>query len=238
MKTTSRYLSLFPALVAAAFAVGSAQAVVIASYNFESQTTASTDTESNTTASNLNIANIPGFEINSEHTNRQSTGDSLTFDSPVSGFALVGAFGDIKSGSNSLAGALGKNQYVGFTITLNAATTIDLTSFDFATDITNGTAAKNWWLLADVAGGTFTSADEIGSGSFAANESELITSFSTSSFSSNTEFRLYFDTGASTATHGVAIDNITLEANVTPIPEPSAALLGGLGFLALLRRRR
>jgi len=28
------------------------------------------------------------------------------------------------------------------------------------------------------------------------------------------------------------------EAAITAIPEPSAALLGGLGFLALLRRRR
>lgn len=37
-------------------------------------------------------------------------------------------------------------------------------------------------------------------------------------------------------------ENITLDARpeltVTLIPEPSAALLGGLGLLALLRRRR
>ena len=33
-----------------------------------------------------------------------------------------------------------------------------------------------------------------------------------------------------------AIDDVTL--TVSPIPEPSAALLGGLGLLALLRRRR
>jgi MYXO-CTERM domain-containing protein len=33
-----------------------------------------------------------------------------------------------------------------------------------------------------------------------------------------------------------AVDDVTL--TVSPIPEPSAALLGGLGLLALLRRRR
>jgi MYXO-CTERM domain-containing protein len=32
------------------------------------------------------------------------------------------------------------------------------------------------------------------------------------------------------------LDDVTL--TVSPIPEPSAALLGGLGLLALLRRRR
>jgi MYXO-CTERM domain-containing protein len=40
--------------------------------------------------------------------------------------------------------------------------------------------------------------------------------------------------GSTTAPGGVVIDNIV----VSSIPEPSAALLGGLGLLALLRRRR
>jgi hypothetical protein len=240
MKTSPKFYALFPTLVATALAVSSAQAVVIASYTFETAANrlSSSDTELNTTASNLSISSIPGLEINSQHTDRESTAHSLTFDLPVSGFAVVGSYGDIKSGSNNLAGALTNNQYIGFTITLGTATTIDLTSFSFATDITSGTAAKNYWLLADVIGGTFDAADQIGSGSFSNNESKVITTFSTSSFSSNTEFRLYFDTGASTASHGFAIDDITLEATVTPIPEPSAALLGGIGTLLLLRRRR
>ncbi len=42
-------------------------------------------------------------------------------------------------------------------------------------------------------------------------------------------FRIYSIDGSN-----VEVDNITL----TAIPEPATALLGGLGFLALLRRRR
>ena len=220
--------------------ITTSQAAVIAQYKFETAANrlSSSDTELNTTASDLGIASIPGLEINSQHTNRQSTGDSLTFDAPVTGYALVGSYGDIKSGSNSLASAITATQYVGFTITLGGAASINLTSFSFATDITAGTAAKNYWLLADVVGGTFTTADQIGSGDFTTNGSESITTFSTSTFNSDTEFRLYFDTGASTSSHGFAVDNITLDGTVAPIPEASAALPGGLGLLVLLRRRR
>lgn len=32
--------------------------------------------------------------------------------------------------------------------------------------------------------------------------------------------------------------SLSIAGTVTPIPEPSVALLGGLGLLALLRRRR
>jgi MYXO-CTERM domain-containing protein len=46
---------------------------------------------------------------------------------------------------------------------------------------------------------------------------------------------LRFESNA-TLNEYAAVDDITL--TVSPIPEPSAALLGGLGLLALLRRRR
>jgi hypothetical protein len=43
-----------------------------------------------------------------------------------------------------------------------------------------------------------------------------------------------FNNGGATTTAGGYIDNLKLDV----VPEPSAALLGGLGFLILLRRRR
>lgn len=52
-------------------------------------------------------------------------------------------------------------------------------------------------------------------------------------------FRLYVTGNVTPNTNDIARwDNILVEGGVTLIPEPSAALLGGLGVLLLLRRRR
>lgn len=52
---------------------------------------------------------------------------------------------------------------------------------------------------------------------------------------SDVRIRLTLDGGSTTSSAGNnRFDNVTF----TAVPEPSAALLGGLGFLALLRRRR
>jgi uncharacterized protein (TIGR03382 family) len=50
-----------------------------------------------------------------------------------------------------------------------------------------------------------------------------------------TTFRLYLIDSRGSTAH-ILLDNVTL--NATTIPEPSAALLGSLAMLALLRRRR
>ena len=47
---------------------------------------------------------------------------------------------------------------------------------------------------------------------------------------------LRFQIQTATAGHNIAIDNLSFDQ--LQVPEPSAALLGGLGALALLRRRR
>jgi MYXO-CTERM domain-containing protein len=50
-------------------------------------------------------------------------------------------------------------------------------------------------------------------------------------------FRAAFDTNTTGGSPDWAVDNISL-SNVAVVPEPSVALLGGLGLLGLLRRRR
>jgi hypothetical protein len=50
-------------------------------------------------------------------------------------------------------------------------------------------------------------------------------------------FRAAYDTNTTGGSPDWAVDNITL-SNVTVVPEPSVALLGGLSLLGLLRRRR
>jgi MYXO-CTERM domain-containing protein len=57
------------------------------------------------------------------------------------------------------------------------------------------------------------------------------------SFADTAKFR-FVDNAAAAADVRVFVDDITLTGSPTYVPEPRAALLGGLGMLALLRRRR
>lgn len=56
--------------------------------------------------------------------------------------------------------------------------------------------------------------------------------------SSTLYFRLLASDDQSGGDHQLRFDNIIINGSVSPIPEPSIALLGGLGLLGLLRRRR
>ncbi|MFT4177330.1 MAG: hypothetical protein QM627_11835 [Luteolibacter sp.] len=117
------------------------------------------------------------------------------------------------------------------------------------------TTSITYYLTSDIIG--FTAANVIGSatktglenvttwaGAAAAGNVETLTiDIANSAFASDFEniteavtFRLYVsDTNSST--RNAAIDNVTLNGIVS-IPEPSVALLGGLGSFLLLRRRR
>ena len=57
------------------------------------------------------------------------------------------------------------------------------------------------------------------------------------SFTDTAKFR-FVDTASAGADVRVFVDDITITGLPTLVPEPRAALLGGLGMLALLRRRR
>jgi hypothetical protein len=229
----------------------SSQGAVLALYNFDSEALTSSDTESSSTASDLGVAvagsltgntaqNNAGLQIHDQHTDRQSTSDSLTFAAPVSGFALVGQYGDIDRSTN-LQAAIDNDIYVSFTLTPGVNTTIDVTAFRMDMGITNGTAAKTVGIFSSI-GGFASASDAIGTrnwtGTPGGTDSGMIDLSSLGTITTATDFRVYIITGASTTSHGFALDNITLEGTVTAIPEPSAALLGGLGLLALLRRRR
>lgn len=63
--------------------------------------------------------------------------------------------------------------------------------------------------------------------------------FSTNWAAGSNLYLLWVDDNANGQDHGYAIDNLSLSAVAgSPVPEPSVALLGALGSLALLRRRR
>ena len=137
-----------------------------------------------------------------------------------------------------------------FTITPTA--TIDLTNFTLFYRAINGTgvnqsAAKNGtatlrvYLGSDTSGdllGTYTDTFQDPGGGTTAGDVADINLSALPDLNSDQAYTFELTTSRGSETLGTfwAIDNLTLHGDV--IPEPGAALLGSLGLLALLRRRR
>lgn len=158
----------------------------------------------------------------------------------------------------TLALAITGNDYAAITITNNTGqvATLDTLTFDwwFNSPDASGTQSYSMFGLSDVNG--FTDGQEfgvrtLGEGgtpgvSFNAHDSQAealnvpfdISSLGSLADAASIEFRLYFvDTRSGVSSPDQLIDNIVV--NGTAVPEPSSAvLLGALGSLALLRRRK
>lgn len=141
---------------------------------------------------------------------------------------------------------------ISFTFTINiGATAINLTNLGFLSgiDVNNGSVATNHtkWDVAITKGSATTSSfvDSFAgaSGTFAtASKSTALTSLTnlqnetvtftfTGDYGTETDF-----SGGQNTSRWAFIDDLTFTGEV--VPEPSAALLGGIGLLVLLRRRR
>ena len=57
-------------------------------------------------------------------------------------------------------------------------------------------------------------------------------------FTDNAKFRFTYSDGGTSTANNVYVDSILITGSPDFVPEPSAALLGGIGALLLLRRRR
>lgn len=228
-------------LIALMVAVGgllianSAQAAVVALYDFPtvSGTTfpsPSSDTDTNSTAGGLALG--AGFTINA------STGAGI---STVSGNPVNSLF--LRQSDNTTeALAFSGNKFFTFTVTPGVGKKLSYQSltFDYRRDTAG--SAKSYALYAS-ATGSFTSGVHVATGTMsttdfsAADTIDLSTVTAFQNISDPVTFRLYIwgATGASASTQVARFDNITLSAN---IPEPAACglLLGGLSLV--LRRRR
>ncbi|MEP4077249.1 PEP-CTERM sorting domain-containing protein [Haloferula sp.] len=218
-----------------------ASGVVLSSFDFTGGSTASSDSSIYSTTS---IYDARTAEI-------AAADDPLTGydnDSAVSsgtGTAFMRA--QNTPNSSSPVGTVFYHEFSMTVANLGVGQTLNLTSFDFDYFATQISGQFFTGVYSDAVGYTGTG-DKLGTtniGSNAGNSFSLdltsANSVAGSSFTGLTngetiEFRITFGDNVSADNRIHRVDNIVLNGDV--VPEPSTALLGGLGLLALLRRRR
>lgn len=227
----------FPIIITASLlTVGSASSAVLLSTNFTGVT--ANDTSVPYTATNITWT-TSGLTLAS--TNLVFTGYTAT-----NGFITAGtAANNIQVNRNVETGGPWSTS---FTITPTA--TLDLTNFTLfyraisgtgvnQTAVKNGVASLKVYLGADTSGtllGTYSDIfEDPGSGTAAGDIADIdLSALADLTIAQAYTFELTTSSHTSTGGNNWAIDNLTLNG----VPEPGTTLLGGLGLLALLRRRR
>lgn len=210
---------VFAALCAATLiAVGptiSIAQTTLVSYTFGDQSTPTTALTATSVASNL-TAGL--FSVS----DGSFTSTNFTTDSPPNSPA-VSDTGSWNDGTPT--------KYFSFTVTPASGYQFNVTSISFDYRQTS-TGAASYQI--DVG-----SNSNVTSGSFSVNTGwqSLSSSITVNALSGSTEFRIY---GYGGSNGGFAIDQVTLQGNVSAIPEPStyAAIAGGLALLGTMWWRR
>ena len=209
--------SLVATMGTLAFAVGSVNAAVtLADFEFDSDLTSSDASTSWTTTNLSSGGGVP-------------TGFDGSLGQPAPSLALT--MGDINDGT------LLDDDYYSFSITPGASAELDFTQFTFDIYKVSGGASVTGRLYSSI--DAFTA--ELGNGTISALttwETKTIDLSGLAPVTAATEFRLYLETGGTFGPNGVKLDNLTLDGDVTVVPEPSTTALLGLGGLALILRRR
>lgn len=228
------FRSLILPLMALGMVTSSASAaILLVSYDIESSANRDASTNVNTTllasASDLSYAGV-------------TTGTSTSFTNANTGTvnggtASMGTAAGTQRSVNytSSSSTFSKSEYMTFTLTPKAGgVQLDKISFDFAAG-----GSGNRFFALEYSFDGFANFTALGSGTSGNNNYTRATfdlanqNNMTNLTTSPVAFRFYgYREGSSTAT--VRFDNI----QVTAVPEPSVALLGALGALALFRRRR
>ena len=225
----------------AAFSLGaiSANAAVIASTNFDGRTL----TASDTTATSL-IWTINGVA---------NPGNMVSLNASAAGLAL---FNNTTLTQNMFAPLLNTGNGDTFwttnvSLTVSPGNTVTLTDVTFNNwSINSGGNANDdrrndfTVSLISPSAATIATVDITDSAFFISTGSPLVTATFTSPMllSDPGTYTLRIKggdfLGANAGGNHTAIDNLSINGTFAAVPEPSAALLGGLGLLALLRRRR
>ncbi len=221
MKNTLTVLSI---LALSALAASPAKAVVLANYDFTTNT-ASGDSEPLTTASTFDDFGWTSEFRTADGTQYRAVQVSQT------------------------PSSFDENEYFTFTLTIPALTTVDLTSLTFDGIFENGAVGPvNYFVRSDAGGDAFATNLTIAEGNEVTMNDTLTpksVSLAAASFqglSTPVEFRIYFTDGSNnTSTSRFSgVDNVVLNGDITAVPEPSsvALLIGGGCLLVLLRRRQ
>lgn len=235
---------LLSVLLSQALLVASADAVVLASTNFDSRTLTTT-LVANDTATDLNWT-LNGLE---------NPGDMAALSAGVSGLAIFNNTATTQVLFAPLLNTGNGNTFWTTTIDLTVVAGSNVTLTDVAFDYwaINGGGALNVGRRSDFTISLFNPSanlvdsvdivDASGGSDVSPNVPTLTATFAAPiSLSLPGTYTLQIKGGDylvfnETGNH-TAIDNLSINGTVTPVPEPSALFLTGLGLLALVRRRR
>lgn len=218
MKFLNGKVVLGLATVFAVCNVGTA-AVILADYNFDSNSLASADTDIQTTATDLGSGG--GVPIDTFDGSDGLLAPSLKL---TMGHVNDGTFLD--------------DDYYTFTIEADGST-IDFTALDLNFKKQSGGASVELRVYSSIGG--FTAGNELGTASFSSFdwESMNVDLSGLTGVTADTEFRVYLQTGGTFGPNQLNLDNITVQGDIAAVPEPAslAAGLMGLTFFAARRRR-
>jgi hypothetical protein len=148
--------------------------------------------------------------------------------------ALTGQSFLVAGGWNTATLAVA-SQYFGFTLTVEPGYTLDLADIGFAYQ-----SSENISVAAFYSNDGFATSTPLGAGIDVTNTNVGVASYAdlgVVGLSGPIEFRFY-GYNAATGTGSLEIDEVWLQGSTIPVPEPASALVGSLGLLLLLRRRR
>lgn len=226
----------------AAGLVGAAQtqAAVLAQFNFDNGSAASSDSDGDSTAS--------AFTFTSGIT-ETSAGSGAGPDGGIS--AAGNAFLRSDATGANQAAALADDDFFSFTLTAATGQFLDLTSLTLALGGTTAATAtppnpasasfnNAVFLLANgvLIPGTNTTSTVPANSTTAVFPSATSFDLTGVANTPSATFQIRFSDNANTSNQINRIDNVIVNGSVIPEPTTAAMLLGGVGMLTLLRRRR